>query len=66
MPLGRSDRGHAIAQLVYEHSNVLRVVHRHHDEMDAARLEMSIGTQLGPRIGMEKGPLTGVGAGLSR
>ena len=27
---------------------------------------LSIGTQLGPRIGMEKGPLTGVGAGLSR
>ena len=39
MPLGRSDRGHAIAQLVSEHSNVLRVVRRHRDEMDAARLE---------------------------
>ena len=29
-------------------------------------IRLSIGTQLGPRIGMEKGPLTGVGAGLSR
>ena len=29
-------------------------------------LKLSNGKQSGPRIGMEKGPLTGVGAGLSR
>ena len=28
--------------------------------------EMSNGNQSGPRIGMEKGPLTGLGTGLSR
>jgi adenylate cyclase len=29
-------------------------------------LFVSNGTQSGPRIGIEKGPLTGVGTGLSR
>jgi hypothetical protein len=28
--------------------------------------EMSNGMQSGPRIGMQRGPLTGIGAGLSR
>jgi hypothetical protein len=32
----------------------------------ADRPGVSNGTQSGPRIGMEKGPLTGVGTGLSR
>jgi hypothetical protein len=30
------------------------------------RSMLSNGTQSGPRIGMEKGPLSGVGTGLSR
>jgi hypothetical protein len=29
-------------------------------------IEVSNGNQSGPRIGIEKGPLTGVGVGLSR
>ena len=61
MPLGRSDRGHAIAQLVYEHSNVLRVVHRHHDEMDAARLEMSIGRNWDPGSAWKRDPSPALG-----
>jgi uncharacterized protein YceK len=31
-----------------------------------APYQLSNGKQSGPRIGMEKGPLTGIGAGLSR
>ena len=33
---------------------------------DPKHLGMSNGKQSGPRIGIEKGPLTGVGSGLSR
>jgi hypothetical protein len=29
-------------------------------------MQLSNGKQSGPQIGMQKGPLTGVGAGLSR
>ena len=32
----------------------------------AGSLSLSNGKQSGPRIGMEKGPLTGIGTGLSR
>jgi hypothetical protein len=30
------------------------------------QVSLSNGTQSGPRIGMQKGPLTGIGTGLSR
>ena len=34
--------------------------------MEAGDIRLSNGKQSGPRIGMQKGPLTGVGTGLSR
>jgi hypothetical protein len=35
-------------------------------ERTELRLDLSIGEQSGPRIGMEEGPLPGIGTGLSR
>ena len=49
---GRSFRGAALYYL--------------HDKRQDGEAELSIGKQSGPRIGMQKGPLTGVGTGLSR
>jgi hypothetical protein len=36
------------------------------DNDASAAMPLSNGKQSGPRIGIEKGPLTGVGTGLSR
>jgi len=36
------------------------------DNLSKAYAKVSIGTQKEPRIGMQKGPLCGVGTGLSR
>jgi hypothetical protein len=35
-------------------------------QIEATVIAMSNGKQSGPRIGMQKGPLTGLGTGLSR
>jgi DNA-binding transcriptional LysR family regulator len=53
-------------QLDHRDGQTALIPHRPRLITDDIAVLVSIGKQSGPRIGIEKGPLTGLGAGLSR